>query len=256
MNGALNLHDAFALRRGEARREVHGLASGVAPRAVRRGPLAGLVPALDEVVVDVARGRSADLDIHVVELVIADAVGRHEVAPRGQVDPADECDLRLASGIDQPALLMLAVAGLCPVPAGPEARAARSQHVAVGRGAREGQSIAADLGVRAPEDDAHVQPACDRAVQQIEQGAAPVRHAESGRQESDRHPDALPRRLDRLADASEGGHDAHERTHRVSCPHGIRAGGRKGDMRLDGTRGQPGVMHAHPRCLGADDSRA
>src|SRR5207253_8864888 len=114
---------------------------------------------------DTAGGRPAELEVEVVDVgvdvVVAPAAdgrvtGRHERAVI-QVDAADEGELARPPGVDQPALLMMAVARQV-VPAGEKARAPRREPGAFLRAAREvrraGQEPA-ELRLP-PEERAHV----------------------------------------------------------------------------------------------------
>ena len=81
----------------------------VAEQPVLPLPLAGLVPALHEIVVHVGCARTGNLKVGVV--VLRRSI-RGDVAARAEsrwphVHAADEGDLAVMAGIDDPALLMM-----------------------------------------------------------------------------------------------------------------------------------------------------
>src|SRR6202008_5147464 len=68
MHGALDLHRRAAARRRQAGRKRQLIVAGMAPDAVLDVALAGLVPALHEIVVHVGGGGAVDLEIEIVAL--------------------------------------------------------------------------------------------------------------------------------------------------------------------------------------------
>ena len=128
-NIPLDLHPARAARRRQPGRKRQPVGGIVAPSAVGQVALAGLVPALDEMVVDVGGSGPGQFDIGIVTSAGVMA-GRSE-RPRGKVDPADKGDLRGMSGIDEPAFLMVQIRPVGAVPPRPEPRTALLEHTPV-----------------------------------------------------------------------------------------------------------------------------
>jgi hypothetical protein len=151
-------------------------------------------------------------------------------------------------GIHDPAFLVEAdgIAGF--VPAGAKTRFARVQHVAVFRRSPKRKRSPLAFRQRAPEDGAHVEATGSRAIEHIEQGAVIVRHDEVRRDESDRNPDAMARRLDGRADAPEGAFTVDQRAHDVSGAHRIGTVRDERNMRRKACgRGKPGFIQCHCR---------
>ena len=102
------------------------------------------------------------------------------------------------------------------IPADAQRRPARAQQLALGRGAPEGAARSRLLsGLCRQNSDAHVDAARGRAIEQVEQRAAPVGEAEVLVVEGDGEPDAVARRFDRLADPPERLAAADQRPHRL-----------------------------------------
>ena len=141
----------------------------------------------------VGRRRSGHLDIGIVA---PERLG-------GQVDAADERRLGRHAGVDHPALLVPAESGGRAIPADAHARAPRSQHLAVLRGPPESAPVGAALRIVPPEQGAHVDTARGRAIEQVEQRAAPVGKLQILVVEGDGEPNAVPRVVYRLADPAE-----------------------------------------------------
>ncbi len=123
---ALDLDRHVARRRRQNPRESEQVLSArVGPEPVGLVALARLVPALREVVVHVGRRGPAHLDVHVVGAAeLARGVAGRDHRGVVQVDAAHEGDLAGLARVDEPALLVLAVAAVGLVPAREEARAA------------------------------------------------------------------------------------------------------------------------------------
>src|SRR5690349_14290544 len=101
---------------------------------------------------------------------------------------------------------MLAVAGMCPVPADVDVRVAVGQQLKMLSRAPEGVlPPAGRLIVRSPEDETDVDPAARRAFEDVQRGAATARHLERRPHECHCCPYAFPGELDSLADAAKGG---------------------------------------------------
>src|SRR5262249_49810864 len=147
---------------------------GAAPRpagSVRCKALAGFVPALSEVVVYVGDCGAREVDIHVVVLAFAGMAGARQRMGI-EVEAADEGALSVLAGVDHPALLMLAIAGRCAVPAHAEIGMVRAQLLQVL--ARAPERIASQVGgfvVGSPEEQTHVQSAPRRPLQDGQGGA-------------------------------------------------------------------------------------
>jgi hypothetical protein len=129
---------------------------------------AGLVPALDEVVVNVAGHRAVQLQVHVVNVfvVAVDVSGARASRVGVEVDPSHEGDLSGEGGIDEPALLVLAPTIGKPIPAGREARSSLGQPVSFLRRSLEVVRVRLDLrdARLTPEEGAHVDAAAGGAI--------------------------------------------------------------------------------------------
>ena len=102
----------------------------MAPDAIIGHTLAGLVPSLNEVVVNVGCRRPSHFNVKVVVLPLSDVPG-HNNRMRVEVDPSDECRFSCLAGVYQPALLVLAIPSMRAIPSDVKARAARAEHVAL-----------------------------------------------------------------------------------------------------------------------------
>ena len=118
-HGALHLHEAFTLGRRNPGREGEDVVAGMAPQAIFAPAVAGLVPALHEIVVDVGDRGTGELEIDVVALPFARMAGLE--GGESGVDAADKGNLGWLSSIDQPDLLVLAIRSMRLIPAGAEA---------------------------------------------------------------------------------------------------------------------------------------
>src|SRR6266446_190654 len=208
MQHALDLHGArspWLRRTGRERQDVSAV---TCPVAVLLLPLAGLVPALDKIVLDVRRRWPDYLDVDIVALATAKMARRSERSG-SQINPANKGRFGRPAGIDHPALLVLAESGCRPIPTNPEARSTTAEHVPIRLRPGEGAAVATALRVRAPEKDAHIQTSLDGAVEHVEKRTAPVREAEVGREEGDGQPNAMARTFDRLADPLKGWNAIH-----------------------------------------------
>jgi hypothetical protein len=119
VDGPLNLDRAVALDGRNAFGE--GEIGILAPRPAAGVPFARFIPALSEVVMHVDHRGAADFEIDIVVLPFAAMAGRdHGV--RVLVDAANESGLAVPASVHQPYLLVLAKAGLRPIPANTQAR--------------------------------------------------------------------------------------------------------------------------------------
>ena len=147
------------------------------------------------------------------------------IDPLFRLMPPTNATSSAAARVDQPALLVLAVRAMRAVPAREKTRAARLQHGAFGRGAREVRARVDLLELDVPpEDHAHVEASVYRAIEYVEQAAAAVGHLERGIVKRDRDPDAVARGFNGFADAPERRLAVHQRSHRVAGADGVRAG--------------------------------
>jgi hypothetical protein len=206
---AARVHRALDLdqRRTRIPRDPHRerqLVGALRPaHAVRCEALAAFVPALNEVVVQVGDRGPGDFQVDVVVLAFTGMSRRHQRI-RIEIDAADERRLRILAGVDQPALLMLAVAWMPAVPPDIEVAMAPSQQLEVLRRAPErvppqGRSLL----VRPPENQANVEATLRRPLEHVQCRSPAVGHLERRPHEGDRRPDAASCRIDRLADAPE-----------------------------------------------------
>ena len=188
---ALDLHRARPARLAGTVGIGELVAAVARPVAVRRVTLAGLVPALDEIVAHVRRRRPGHLDIDVVQ--------PHRDA--GEVEAAHEGGLRRLAGIDHPALLMLAEHRRRPVPADLEARPTLGEQRALLGRAAEHARTGRGLGIGTPDQQPHVDAARDGPIEHVEQRLLSVRDEKVVGVEGHGQPDAVARIGDRLADA-------------------------------------------------------
>ena len=194
------------------------------PRRPRRISLAGVIPALNQVVMHIDRTGPRQLQIDVVVLALAAMAGRdHRV--RIEVDPADEGDLSGLAGVDQPALLMLGIARRRLVPAdGDAGRPPLQQGQMGGRSPERVCLQVLDVAMRAIEDQPHVDAPNRRALEHIQWRTPPVRHLERWPHEGDGRPNASLGALDGFADAAEGRLAVHKGVDEIAGPNRIGPG--------------------------------
>jgi hypothetical protein len=230
-------------RREDAREGERRSTGGIGPDAVLPRLLAGLVPSLHEVVVHVAGGGAAHLEVQVVDVAVAVVmqvpVSYRRMAGRDhravvEIDAADEGDLARLAGVDQPALLVMTEAGQV-VPTGEEAGASRREPRTLVAGAREVRRLGHRLHQLrlAPEERAYVEAARGRPIEEVEQGTLRARKDEVALHERDRDPDARAGGCHGGGDAAEGRPAVHQRRDRVAGSDGVGAagGGRDGRHR-------------------------
>jgi len=142
--------------------------------AKRTIALAGFVPALNEVVMHIARAWTGYLGVDVVALFTPCVPKFDERESR--VDAADKHGFRGLPCIDQPAFLMVTIGGGRAIPASVQTRAPLRQPVEVGLGAFERLSVSIARGVGAPENHADVDTPLGSTIEHIEQRAPSVGH--------------------------------------------------------------------------------
>src|SRR5262245_40916001 len=101
---------------------------------------------------------------------------------------------------------MLAVAGMCSVPADVDVRVVlRQQLTMLSRAPERVVPPPGGVVARSPEEETDVDAAMGSAFEHVEGRAATVRHMEGGPHECDGRPHTLLCELDGLADAAKGG---------------------------------------------------
>src|SRR5205085_1822460 len=156
VNGSLDLDKGIAPRNGNVGRKRQGGLAVRPPSAILGEVLAGLVPALHKVVVDIDGGRTGQFDIDVVVLAFTAMAGRdHRVGI--EIDSPDERRLALVAGIDEPAFLVLAKTGVGTVPPDSNSGSSNLQFIKMVHGSPKGVALPI-LGLcgRPPEEDPHV----------------------------------------------------------------------------------------------------
>ena len=191
MNRPLNLNEGIApLARHSGGKGQVNLAAR-SPSAIFRMTLACLVPTLDEVVMDIDRGRTGQFYVDIMVLAFA-AMPRSNHRVRIEIDPAKESGLRLRAGIDKPALLMLTESRLGAIPPDANGRIARNEEVDMFQRAPEGIRFEVfGFGIGSPEDESNIQTPRRRAIQDVQRRPPTVWHLEVCPHECHRRPNAL-----------------------------------------------------------------
>ena len=182
---------------------------------------ARLVPALDEVVLDIDCGGAGQLNIDVMIVAFAAMAGRdHGVGI--EIDAAEKGGPGLLAGVHEPALLMLTKAGFGAVPPDPDVFAARLQHVdVVGRAPERIALESFSFRIGTPENEPDIETASRRAIKDVQRGAAAIGHCEGCPHEGDGRPDAVARSLDGLANAPKGRLAVDQRPHDIPRTDGV-----------------------------------
>jgi hypothetical protein len=179
MEHPLNLDPAQPSRRRGYRRKRQSVRSAALPVAVHCLALACLVPALDEIVMNVACRRASHFQIDVMVLRRAPS----------DVGATDEGCLRWKAGIGQPALLALAISVNRPVPPDLDTRAASQKAVTILRRAPKHDRVVTGFGIRTPNQKPDVDAAGRSMIECIEKS-----RARRGRGSPTRGKQPLPRR--------------------------------------------------------------
>src|SRR5262249_5109856 len=98
---------------------------------------------------------------------------------------------------------MLAIGSIGAIPADPNCRLASAKQLMLCCATRKCASETSALLVGAPEDCPNVEAPLRRSIQQVEEGAGPIREMEIGRVESNGNPNAMTRSFDRLGYTTE-----------------------------------------------------
>ena len=122
----------------------------------------------------VGNGRTCELDIDIV-VVSFTAVRGHDQRVRIEIDAADKGERRIEIGIDESGFLMLAVAGVCPIPTDVEQGIALRKHLEMVWRAPKGiSSPCCRLVIGPPEDDTYIDTASGGAFEHVQCGAATI----------------------------------------------------------------------------------
>src|SRR5579862_4325225 len=136
-------------------------------------------------------------------LAFAAMAGSHH-GVRIEIDLTKESGLRLLSGIDEPALLMLTESRLGPIPPDANAGTARIEQVDMFRRAPEGVRFEPfGFGIGSPEDESNIQTPHRRAIQHVQRRPTTVWHLEVCPHEGHCRPNALSGSFDGLTNAAE-----------------------------------------------------
>src|SRR5471032_2774016 len=139
---------------------------------------------------------------------------------------------------------MMTIGERSTVPTGEKTRAACGEQIEIRTRAGKRLAVSAALGVGPPENHTDVQTAFDRAVQNIEDRAASIRHLEIRGNEGERDPDAALRLLHRFANPAESGAAVNQGPEEIPSP--ARIGSARDERNvLPGFRGCRRVMVIH-----------
>src|SRR5208283_5920307 len=203
VNSPLNLNEDIAPPAGQPSGKGQVNLAARSPAAIYGMTLARLVPALDEVVMDIDRRRTGQFYVDVMVLALA-AMARSNHGMRIEINPAKENGLRLSAGIYQPALLMLTESSVSAIPPDANGGIAPGEQIDMFRRAPEGiRSELFGFRVGAPEDESNIQATRRRAIQDVQRRPTTVRHLEVRPHKGHCRPNALTSRFDGFANMAE-----------------------------------------------------
>ncbi len=216
VNRPLNLNERVAPPIGQSGGKGQVNLAARSPAAIDGMTLARLVPALDEVVMDIDRRRTGQFQVDVMVLAFA-AMARTNHGIRIEINPAKENGLHLRAGIDKPAFLMLTESRLRTIPSDTNGGIAPGEQVDMFRRAPEGiHPELFSFGIGSPEDDSNIQTPRRRAIKDIQRRPTTVWHLEVRPHEGHRRPNALTSRFDGFTNAAECRLSVDEWPQRVS----------------------------------------
>src|SRR5471032_3536914 len=113
---------------------------------------------------------------------------------------------------------MMTIGERSTVPTGEKTRAACGKQIEIRARAGKRLAVTAALGVGPPENHTDIQTSFDRAVQDIEDRAASVRHLENRGNEGERDPDSVLGLLHRFTNPAESGTTVNQGREKIPSP--------------------------------------
>src|SRR5579862_2501757 len=141
---------------------------------------------------------------------------------RIEIDPTKESGLRLRSGINEPALLMLTESRVSAIPPDANAGTARIEQIDLLGRAPEGIRFELfSFGIGSPEDESNIETPRRRAIQNVQRRPPTVWHLEVCPHEGHCRPNALMGSFDGITNAAECWLSVDQWPQRVAGTRGI-----------------------------------